>query len=86
MTKSGYVDAIDEAWGFLEAVSWAKDLGLTNVIIEGDAKLVVDAIYMGTFDISIFGDYVRAIIQFKHSFDSIKFTFVKRGANLLRTS
>lgn len=29
---------VGEAWGFLEAIKWAKDLGLDNVIIEGMLK------------------------------------------------
>lgn len=34
MTKLGYIDAvIGEAWGFLEVISWAKNLGVANVII-----------------------------------------------------
>ncbi|KAL6581165.1 hypothetical protein OROMI_007088 [Orobanche minor] len=48
MTKMGPVDAtMAEAWGFLEAVRWAEAMGLVDVV-EGDAKVVVDAINRGT--------------------------------------
>lgn len=35
---------IGEAMGFFEALSWIQNLLLENVIIEGDSKIVVDAI------------------------------------------
>lgn len=49
-----------EALGFFEALSWIKSWGLTNVIVEGDAKVVVDAIKSSSVNNSIFGDYVAA--------------------------
>ncbi|KAL8502197.1 hypothetical protein ACS0TY_021350 [Phlomoides rotata] len=36
---------IGEALGFFEALLWLKDMEIENVIVEGDVKIVVDAIY-----------------------------------------
>lgn len=49
-----------ESRGFLEAISWARELGLENIIIDGDAKRVVDAINCGNSYNQVFGDYIRA--------------------------
>ncbi|KAL8477087.1 hypothetical protein ACS0TY_029410 [Phlomoides rotata] len=49
---------IGEAMGFMEALSWVKDLGLQNVVIEGDAKIVVDAINLKTEGVSAFHDVI----------------------------
>lgn len=72
-----------EAQGFLDAIKWVSDRGLDNIIIKGDAKVVVDAIKSGTSDFSVFGDYVRSCIQLMASFLLIEVTFVKRIANIV---
>lgn len=35
---------LGEAMGFSEVLSWVKSLQLDRVIVEGDAKIVIDAI------------------------------------------
>lgn len=52
-----------EAWRFVEAISWAKNLGLENVTSEGDVKIVVDDIDRGVTYNLIFGDNIRACTQ-----------------------
>ncbi|KAL8538339.1 hypothetical protein ACS0TY_000358 [Phlomoides rotata] len=50
-----------EAIGLFEALGWIKELDLRNVIIEMDAKLVVDAFNARRLDTSsVFGDIIDA--------------------------
>lgn len=50
-----------EAIGLHEALSWIKDLGITRVIIEMDAKIVVDAVNDSFSDNSILGDIIIGV-------------------------
>ncbi|KAL8488536.1 hypothetical protein ACS0TY_024713 [Phlomoides rotata] len=55
----GYVEVkVGEAMGFFEVLSWAKSMNLEKVVIEGDAKVVVDALNSRALNHTIFGDYV----------------------------
>lgn len=50
ITILGYKEVdIVEAMSFFEALSWLKVLELEDVIIEGDSKLVVEAIVSPCF-------------------------------------
>ncbi|KAL8530720.1 hypothetical protein ACS0TY_007672 [Phlomoides rotata] len=56
---SGYLEVdIGEAMGFIEALSWVKCMGLENVIVEGDSKVVVDVILSSVSSESSFGDFI----------------------------
>ncbi|KAL6524622.1 hypothetical protein OROHE_016293 [Orobanche hederae] len=84
MTKIDCVDPmIAEAWGFLEAVRWAEAMGLVDVVVEGDAKVVVDAINRCTPDISVFGDFVRAVANCKSISIPFSLLLSKRETNVL---
>lgn len=61
----------------------AQDQGFENVIIEGDSKVVMDAINSGVSYNSILGDYVRKCNQFIVALPSYSVTFMKHEANLL---
>ncbi|KAL8520756.1 hypothetical protein ACS0TY_011343 [Phlomoides rotata] len=76
---------VDEgaALGFLEALSWAKSLGLDNGIIEGDAKVVVDGINSTKAFNSVFGDFVDACRRLVSSFQQIEINCVRRSANVV---
>ncbi|KAL8488936.1 hypothetical protein ACS0TY_025013 [Phlomoides rotata] len=51
----GCVDfKIGEAMGFLEAVSWAKSMNLEKVVIEGDAKVVVETVGSRALNFTVF--------------------------------
>ncbi|KAL8527499.1 hypothetical protein ACS0TY_005369 [Phlomoides rotata] len=59
-----YASDEGEAIGIFEALNWIKELNLRNVIIEMDAKLVVDAFNAGIGDsCSVFGDIIDACIS-----------------------
>lgn len=47
---------VGESMDFFEALSWVKALGFDRVVVEGDAKGVVDAIAVSTSLISVYGD------------------------------
>lgn len=69
--------------GFLEALSWAKDLGLNKLIVEGDSKIVVDAILHNNDVISTFGDYTRSCKLVLSNFSNFSVHFVRLNANAL---
>lgn len=55
----GCVDVdVSETMGFLEVLSWVKNLGLQNLIVGGDSKCTVDAIAGSRASIYSFGDIV----------------------------
>lgn len=72
-----------EALGFFEALSWIKDLGLEKVVIEGDAKVVVDAINSHHTYNTVFGDYVDASRNILVNCPNYSVQFVGRDANLV---
>ncbi|KVI00791.1 hypothetical protein Ccrd_020955 [Cynara cardunculus var. scolymus] len=47
-----------EAYSLRDAILWVQGRGLFNVIFETEAKIVVDAIYDKSHDISEFGDII----------------------------
>lgn len=78
----GCVDVdVGEAWGFMEAISWAKSMGLENVVIEGDAKRATDAIHRGATSNSVFGDYIRECKHLLVDSHSFSIVHVNREAN-----
>ncbi|GAU26672.1 hypothetical protein TSUD_314490 [Trifolium subterraneum] len=48
-----------EAFGLLQAIKWAGELGLNNVIFNLDAKSVVDSFNTTTHDLSYFGFIIK---------------------------
>ncbi|KAL8533694.1 hypothetical protein ACS0TY_009914 [Phlomoides rotata] len=56
-----YASDEDETIDLFEALTWVTELDLRNVLIEMDAKLVVDAFNTPCLDsISVFGDIIEA--------------------------
>ncbi|KAL8511486.1 hypothetical protein ACS0TY_018039 [Phlomoides rotata] len=77
---SGYLEVvIGEAMGFMEVLSWAKRLGLENVIVEGDSKVVVDAILSSASSESSFGDFISVSKSLLASCRNAYVFFVKRS-------
>lgn len=58
---------------FFEALSWVKDLGLENVVIEGDSKIVADR-----FSLILWGSVDRRILRQNPTYSV---NFVRRNAN-----
>lgn len=72
---------VGEAMGFVEALSWVKGMKLENVIVEGDARLVVDAIDSSERNCSSFGDYIELCKSILRSCPSYSISCVRRCAN-----
>jgi len=53
-----------EAYAVRDAILWAYERGLSNVIFETDVEVVADAIYDMNHDISEFGDIIVDIRRF----------------------
>ncbi|KAK8614345.1 hypothetical protein V6N13_122705 [Hibiscus sabdariffa] len=64
-----------------QAVLFARDLGFSSVIIEGDSLTVIKKLNASSFDRSIISPIVYDIKDVVRSFDSISFRFVRRDAN-----
>lgn len=72
---------VGEAMGFYEALSWLHAQELENVIIEGNFKIVVDAIASGSSGLTTFYDYIRACQQIINQCSTFTVKFVRRDAN-----
>ncbi|KAL8530431.1 hypothetical protein ACS0TY_007461 [Phlomoides rotata] len=73
-----------EAIGLFEALNWIKDLGLRDVVIEMDAKLVVDAFNVMHGDsIFVFEDIIDACKCNFRSHPYCKVVWVGRQANFI---
>lgn len=84
MTIDGCLETdVGEAMGFLEALSWIKRLNIGNVEIEGDARVVVDAIKGSDTCITSFGDIILACRSVLAQLDNVFVSFVRRNANSL---
>ncbi|KAL8490927.1 hypothetical protein ACS0TY_022801 [Phlomoides rotata] len=59
-----------------EALSWIKSIGLEYVVVEMDAKLVMDVVNKGEQDESIFGCYVSPCNELFGSFNSLSIHFM----------
>ncbi|KAK8604840.1 hypothetical protein V6N13_082309 [Hibiscus sabdariffa] len=64
-----------------QAVQFAKDMRLINVIIEGDFLTVIKKINVGSHDRSIIAPIIVDIKKLAKKFKAISFYFVRREAN-----
>lgn len=53
-----------EAVGILQAIQWALGLGLQQVTIQLDVKVVVDSIHANSCDFSEFGSTISSVSVF----------------------
>ncbi|KAL8530819.1 hypothetical protein ACS0TY_007742 [Phlomoides rotata] len=82
LTVAGCIGVdVGEAMGFLEALSWVKELGLSNVLLEGDSKTVVGVIASSIPSLSSFGDYIVSCKSLIEDISNITVVFVRRDAN-----
>ncbi|KAK9020495.1 hypothetical protein V6N11_010518 [Hibiscus sabdariffa] len=70
-----------EALACRQAVWFAKELGFSRVIIEGDSLTVIKKLNSGAVDRSLICPIVHDIKVLSKDFSSISFCFVRRGAN-----
>lgn len=72
---------IGEAMGFMEALSWIKEMRSGKTIIEGDAKIVIDAINSNDISRSSFGDYIEMCKSIIRETPNYSIAFVRRNVN-----
>ncbi|KAM6564548.1 hypothetical protein CsatB_024546 [Cannabis sativa] len=72
-----------EAIGVREALSWIKNKQWTQVTLETDCLVVVQAIRNPTRMISLFGDVIRECQNLLVVLRGVSISFVKRSANLV---
>lgn len=82
VTRKGFVKPVAaEAWAALMALQLSRDLGLLQVYLEGDAKIVVDTVNSTEPDWSWQGHLVDDIQVELLSFPNWKLNHVRREAN-----
>ncbi|KAK8999290.1 hypothetical protein V6N11_070466 [Hibiscus sabdariffa] len=76
------VDAfVAEALSCLQAAIFAKELGFTRLIIEGDSHTVIRKLCNSAADISVIPPIVHDIKEAARDFESVTYCFVHREAN-----
>jgi ribonuclease HI len=82
LTLHGHTDSlVAEAWAALHAVVLAKESGLLDIILEGDALQVVNEINLVIHSLSKIGHFTDGIRSVLHSPRSFRVIHVKREAN-----
>lgn len=60
LAKQGFLDpSAAKAWAGVQALSFGKEMGLSRLILEGDAKVVVNAVNFEATDWSKIGHLVE---------------------------
>ncbi|XVF77572.1 hypothetical protein PTKIN_Ptkin14bG0055900 [Pterospermum kingtungense] len=72
-----------EVFGVLQALNWIRELQFHSVLIEIDAKVVVDAIYGAGIDVSEFGVLVAQCKQILSLQQDYSIRFVHQQANVV---
>jgi ribonuclease HI len=72
-----------EASAARSAIQFAKDLGFTKIVLEGDSKTVVDAFLLRDPCTTIYGHIIEDIKQTAQSLQSVLFLHTKREGNVM---
>ena len=70
-----------KTWAAGQALQFGKEMGFFGIILEGDAKLVVDAINLEANDLSRIGHLVLDVRNLLHDFEQWKVQAMGRHAN-----
>lgn len=82
ITRPGCVDPLTaEATAAVYALRFCKDMGLHNICLEGDAKLVVDAVNSGEANWSRIGHLMEDLKMLLCTFTQWEVRHVRRQAN-----
>lgn len=82
MVKAGVVTVLEvEVWGIAEAIEWVKSLGLSNVDIESDSLLAVNALLKGVKYFTEVGNILNECQTSLRSHPGLSVSFVKKQAN-----
>ncbi|XVF31744.1 hypothetical protein REPUB_Repub17cG0018500 [Reevesia pubescens] len=77
---------VDECFALYEALTFSLEMGLRNIMAEGDSSLTIDAVNSKTLDHSIAGGIVETIKLLSHHFISFRLIHVRRGGNAVAHS
>ncbi|KAK5846323.1 hypothetical protein PVK06_002606 [Gossypium arboreum] len=72
-----------EAIACYEAVLMGKDMGFSDILVEGDSKTIINKCMTKSRDKSHVSTYISNIHSEKSSFQNISFLFIPRSANQL---
>jgi ribonuclease HI len=72
---------VAEAMAALEAILFCKQAGFFNVLLEGDAKQVVNDVNHGYLNLSTAGHFIEGIISEMQGFKYATLVYVGREAN-----
>ncbi|KAG8481351.1 hypothetical protein CXB51_026276 [Gossypium anomalum] len=72
-----------EAAACYEAVLMAKDMGFSDILVEGDSRTIINKCMTKSRDKSYVSTHISNIHSEKNSFQNISFLFVPRSANQL---
>ena len=75
-----------EALACIKAISFASDIGVENVVLEGDSKTIIQALNADSTCASSFGHIIKDIRVLALDFASICFSHVKRQGNTVANS
>ena len=64
-------------------MSFAAELGVSSIIIEGDSKVVIKAMRSEEESLSTYGHMIAAVRQIMDGFNSLSFTHTRRQGNNL---
>jgi hypothetical protein len=71
----------DKALGAYGAICFYKELGILNLILEGDAEIMTKAICSNEMNMSLFGHVIAKVQNILQLFRSWKRNFVRREVN-----
>lgn len=74
---------VREAMWFAETLSWAREMGLSNIVVQGDSKVIIDTIHSSHHMESAFEDFVQASRNILASCLSFTINFVMQDANVM---
>ena len=72
-----------EALAAVRAVSFAAELGVSSIIIEGDSEEIIKAMRSEEESLSTYGHLIAAVRQIMDGFSSLSFTHTRREGNNL---
>ncbi|KAK9989613.1 hypothetical protein SO802_029852 [Lithocarpus litseifolius] len=72
-----------EALAALKALEFAADLGLFNVILEGDSEILINALMDNSLSLASFGLLIQDIKAYAEFFQCISFSHVRREGNIV---
>ena len=75
--------AVFEALACRRALLFAKEIGLRQVVFEGDSAMVIQAVTHGNAKLAEYGHIVEDIRILATDFDFIQFSHVKRNCNVV---